>query len=116
MDSRSKIVAAAAAPAGCTVVTGYFDPLLAAHARELGGLKRPLLVAVMPLERELLSQRARAELVAGLRVVDYVVIAEDSDADVLCARLQAGQVVRLEAADARRTRQLMEHVREAQTR
>jgi hypothetical protein len=98
------------------VVTGYFDPLLAAHARELAALPRPLLVAVMPLAGELLSQRARAELVAGLRVVDYVVVAENTNTDALCERLRPARVVRLEAADARRTRQLMQHVREAQTR
>jgi glycerol-3-phosphate cytidylyltransferase-like family protein len=98
------------------VVTGYFDPLLAAHARELAALPRPLLVAVLPRAGELLSQRARAELVAGLRVVDYVVIAENTDADALCERLRPAQIVRLEAADARRTRQLMEHVRNRQTR
>jgi hypothetical protein len=98
------------------VVTGYFDPLLAAHARELAALPRPLLVAVLPRAGELLAQRARAELAAGLRVVDYVVIAEDTDADGLCKRLRASQVVRLEAADADRTRHLMEHVRDAQKR
>ena len=116
MDTRTKILSADDAPAGCTVVTGYFDVLLAEHARELGALPRPLLVVVLPLANEVLSQRARAELAAGLRVVDYVVIADDTNADALCARLRPAQVVRMEAADARRIRQLKEHVRNRQTR
>jgi len=116
MDTRSKIVAAGAAPPGCTVVTGYFDVLLAAHARALAALPRPLLVVVLPLAAEVLTQRARAEMAAGLRVVDYVVIAEDTDADALCERLRPARVVRMEADDALRARQLMEHVRNRQTR
>jgi hypothetical protein len=116
LDSRSKIVTADAAPPGCTVVTGYFDVMLAAHVRELATLPRPLLAVILPLERELLPQRARAELAAGLRIIDYVVIAEDPDADALCERLRAAQIVRLEASHAHLTRQLIEHVHKRQTR
>jgi len=116
MDTRAKILSPDAAPGGCTVVTGYFDVLLAEHVRELKALPRPLLAVVLPLSGELLPQRARAELAAGLRMVDYVVIAGDSDAEALCGRLRPARVVRMEAADARRTRQLIEHVRERQTR
>jgi bifunctional ADP-heptose synthase (sugar kinase/adenylyltransferase) len=106
MDTRSKII----------TVTGYFDVLLAAHARELSVLPRPLLVLVLPLAGELMAQRARAEMAAGLRMVDYVVIADTTDADALCERLRPTQIVRMEAADALRTRQLREHVRNRQTR
>src|SRR5437016_9438194 len=116
MDTRSKIVAAGAAPPGCTVVTGYFDVLLAEHARALSALPRPLLVAVLPLGGELMSQRARAEMAAGLRMVDYVVIADNPDVDALCERLRPARIVRMEADDARRIRQLTEHVRNRQTR
>ena len=78
MDTRSKILNADAAPRACTVVTGAFDVLLAADARELAEIRashpnRPLLVVVLPLPAPLLPQRARAELVAALRMVDYVV-------------------------------------------
>ncbi|HUA86343.1 MAG TPA: hypothetical protein VMB85_20945 [Bryobacteraceae bacterium] len=78
MDTRSKIVGEAEARriAGqATVVRGYFDPLLAWHAERLTEAKREgtaLLVVIAPPENPILAARARAELVAGLRVVDYV--------------------------------------------
>ena len=54
MDTRSKILSLAAAPRGCIVVTGTFDVLLAADARELAEIRAshpgpPLLVVVLPL-------------------------------------------------------------------
>jgi len=57
-------------------VAGYFDPLLAEHARRLNEHVAPgrlLIVEVMNPARPLLAQRARAELVAALAMVDYVV-------------------------------------------
>ena len=95
---------------------GYFDVLLAAHARELAALSRPLLVIVLPREGELLGQRARAELVAGLRMVDYVVISPDATVDPLCDRLRPARIVRMEDVHIRRTRELMQHVRNRQSR
>ena len=117
MDTRTKILTAKTAPHGCTVVTGTFDVLQAEDARELGGIRsnheqRPLLVVVLPLSNPLLPQRARAELVAALRMVDYVVTADD---DALLASLEAAQLVRLEEVHAARKRQLMEHVHRRQT-
>jgi hypothetical protein len=116
LDTRSKIVAGDAVPAGCTVVTGYFEMLAAEDSRELGGLQRPVVAIVLPLEEELLGQRARAEMAAALRVIDYVVIAETARVDALCERLRPARIVAIEAAQALRTRQLMEHVRNRQTR
>ena len=58
-------------------VSGYFDPLLAEHARRLGQMQTPgttLAVIIEDPPRPLLSRRARAELVAALAVVDYVVL------------------------------------------
>ena len=115
MDTRSKIVDAQAVPGGCTVVTGYFDVLRAEHARELGDLPRPLVAVVLPFAAELLGQRARAEMVAALRVIDYVVVAEDADVETWIERLKPSRVVRMEAADERRARQLREHVRNRQS-
>ena len=124
MDTRSKILNAEAAPRACTVVTGAFDVLLAEDARELAGIRashpgQPLLVVVLPLPGPLLPRRARAELVAALRVVDYVVTADDAapDAatDALLAALEPAQLVRLEEAQAVRKRQLMKHVHRRQT-
>ena len=120
MDTRDKILSAEAAPRHCTVVTGAFDVVLAEDARELSEIRagrpdRPLLVLVLPLPGELLPQRARAELVAALRMVDYVVTAHDAAPHALLASLEPAQLVRLEAAHAVRKRQLMEHVHRRQT-
>ncbi len=74
MDTRSKIVDAI--PPGCEVVEGFFDPLLSSHAEQLKGIEKsgPLAVVILEPEEPLLESRARAELVAGLDCVDYVVI------------------------------------------
>ena len=118
MDTRSKILTLAAAvrvPPPVAVVTGTFDILRAEHARALDEIRRrtaarTLLVAVLPADCELLPQRARAEMVAALRVVDYVVAAAARDLDGFLGSLQPAALVRLEADDARRVRQLIEHV------
>ncbi|HLH39972.1 MAG TPA: hypothetical protein VKX39_12550 [Bryobacteraceae bacterium] len=79
MDTRTKIVGAEEAvrlaAAGAVVVSGYFDPLLSEHAERLARVKQgraKLLVAIASPPDPLLPARARAEMVAGLRVVDYV--------------------------------------------
>ena len=120
MDTRSKILTVAAAArlprSTVTLVTGYFDGLRAAHVRDLAALRGPLLIAVLPLADELLPQAARAEMVAALRVVDYVVTANERDLDALIECLAPRELVRLEAADTARIRQLIEHVHGRQTR
>jgi hypothetical protein len=124
MDTRNKIVNPEAAPRACTVVSGTFDVVLAEDARELAEIRarhpgRPLLVVVLPLAAPLLPERARAELVAALRMVDYVVTAPDAAnaaaTDALLAALEPAHLVRLEGAQAERKRQLMEHVHRRQT-
>ena len=79
MDTRTKIIDAAQAArisqSGATVVSGYFDPMTASHAERLMTLKRegaPLLVLVATPADAILPALARAQLVAGLSVVDYV--------------------------------------------
>ena len=123
MDTRTKILTPAAAarlPAPVTVATGLFDVLRAAHVRELRQAREtvpgaPLLAVVLPLENALLGQRARAELAAALRVVDYVVVANHEEAHALIEALQPARLLRLEAADEDRVRQLRDHVRRRQT-
>jgi bifunctional ADP-heptose synthase (sugar kinase/adenylyltransferase) len=118
VDTRNKIIAAEAAEdiarqcraAGkaVTLVTGFFDPLLAAQARRLEQVARTggaLFVAVQDPDRPLLSAQARAELVAGLRVVDYVILGGTVAADA---------VFHEEAADRRRTQELAQHVHDGQ--
>lgn len=107
MDTRTKIVsitdAARIAGSGATVVSGHFDPLLASHAERLAELKQegaPLLVLIAAPENPILPARARAELVAGLAIVDYVAESDEGFA----------QQVRLEQEDEKRLQRLIEHV------
>jgi len=121
MDTRTKIVDASVCRgfARLAVVTGYFDPLLAWHARELARIREragSLAVILLPLAGELLPLRARARLVAALRMVDYVLIAENGDLDRLVAELKPIEIVRLEDDDLRRRGELMDHVRRRQIR
>ncbi len=110
MDTRTKIVstqeALRLAEAGATVVSGYFDPLIASHAQRLEELKdaAPLLVLIATPEDPILPARARAELVASLAAVDHV--AEWSD--------ELHPQIRLEQEDAGRLERLIEHVHQRQ--
>jgi bifunctional ADP-heptose synthase (sugar kinase/adenylyltransferase) len=69
-------------------ISGHFDPLLAEHVRRLGQAREPgrlLVVKVTNPAQPLLAQRARAELVAALALVDFVVLGDgeaNTDADV----------------------------------
>ena len=64
---------------------------------------RSLLAVVLPAEPELLPRRARAELLAALRVVDYVTIAEPAD-------LHSFEVIHLENQDRTRTAELIRKI------
>jgi len=87
------------------LVTGYFDVLRAEHVRALNDLRAATLVTVvLPREDALLSQRARAELVAGLRAVDYVLMSE--------VAIAGARLVNFEEDDRRRERELREQVRQ----
>ena len=118
MDTRTKILTVAAAlelRPPVALVTGHFDVLRTGDARELARVRHhPLLVVVLPLFNEILTRRARAELVAALRVVDYVVTASYDDLDRLVERLKPVEYVRMEGEHAQRSalwpRQLIEHV------
>jgi bifunctional ADP-heptose synthase (sugar kinase/adenylyltransferase) len=123
MDTRNKIISPERAAEVARelrangrqikVVTGYFDVLLAAHVRRLAEITRgkPTLLAIVvdPAEA-LLPARARAELVAALGMVDYVVPAGEQAAQALLNQFHAGEVVREESADLLRSRRLKEHV------
>ena len=69
-------------------VSGHFDPLLAEHVQRLSEARRPglwLVVEVTNPAQPLLAQRARAELVAALSTVDFVVLGDGKsgfDADI----------------------------------
>jgi bifunctional ADP-heptose synthase (sugar kinase/adenylyltransferase) len=71
-----------------TRVSGHFDPLLTEHVGRLAAAREPgrlLVVEVTHPARPLLTQRARAELVAALSIVDFVVLGDGQtsvDADI----------------------------------
>jgi bifunctional ADP-heptose synthase (sugar kinase/adenylyltransferase) len=125
VDTRTKILtpalAAALDPARpLLLVTGHFDILRAELVRELSEARRragaqTLIAVVQPMAGELAPVASRAEMAAALRVVDYVLIAGNEDLNNLAASLQPIEIVRLEEADARRTRQLIEHVQRRQS-
>jgi bifunctional ADP-heptose synthase (sugar kinase/adenylyltransferase) len=111
VDTRTKIVSTQEAlrltERGATVVSGYFDPLISAHTARLAEVKQegaPLLVLIASPEDPILPARARAELVAGLRCVDYVTEALDGLAPS----------VHLESEHDARLEQLIEHVQARQ--
>jgi glycerol-3-phosphate cytidylyltransferase-like family protein len=124
VDTRNKILTPAAAlalsPARPLVaVKGYFDILRAAHAREIDAIRRrtgaaTLLAIVLPRDHSLLALAARAELVAALRMVDYVLPGDCKDWNRLVSSLRPEETVSLEDADVRRVRQLIEHVHRRQ--
>jgi hypothetical protein len=123
MNTREKIVAPSALEGRrVTLVSAYFDPLLDWHAERLAALRPTdeiLAALVLPLDGELLPQRARAELAAALRVIDYVLIAPGPDpnlAEDLIRALNPAQVFRLAEEDLRRRAELIAHVRSRQTR
>ncbi|HEV2448703.1 MAG TPA: hypothetical protein VGS58_22375 [Candidatus Sulfopaludibacter sp.] len=120
MDTRTKIVSCADLRGlvfgEVALVTGYFDILRASHIRALREIRAGRLVAaVRPCAHSVLPLGARAELVAALRMVDYVVIADDRELDTLVSELRPARIVHLEDADRERTRELKRHVHERQS-
>ncbi len=115
--ARQKVVDSCGSWGRVTLVTGYFDPLLEWHAARLAELRQgaeTLVVMVLPLEKALLGAADRAELVAALRVIDYVLIAPGADPNALAAfvrALQPAQVFHLQEEDLRRRGELIAHVR-----
>jgi bifunctional ADP-heptose synthase (sugar kinase/adenylyltransferase) len=123
LDTRTKILTQTEAVATARrlrqegtpvkLATGWFDPVLAGHARRLEALKKdsaPLMVIVADPPRPILPARARAELVAALRVVDYVVLPEKGRLERLLTQLEAFEIARGEVADGELTRDLIRHV------
>jgi hypothetical protein len=87
MDTREKILPVEKAReltaiGDWVLLVGAFDPLTATQARRIAALKQSdkrLLAVVQPADEELLPTEARAILVAALREVDAVVIADSAD-------------------------------------
>lgn len=103
------------------LVTGFFDVLLAGHVRDLRCVRErapaaALFVALLPPQDPVLSPRARAEMVAALEMVDYVVSSEDGRIESLVDAFPAGSIVHLEPDHERRMRELIDHVHGRQSR
>jgi len=86
VDTRTKIIPLEKARqlSGTVWLSGHFDPLLAEHARNLRHRAAPgqtLVIEITNPENPLLPQRARAELVAALESVDYVVLGNGANSD-----------------------------------
>ena len=121
MDTRIKILNGPQILVGepLALATGYFDVLRAEHVRDLAAAHRRapharLLVVVLRGPEPLLPLAARAEMVAAIRMVDYVLTADAKDVDRLIKTLHPPLVLRLESDDLRRVARLKEHVRHLQ--
>ena len=99
-----------------TIVTGHFDPLLAAHVKRLAEIAAgtgPVVVIITNPERPLLPARARAELVAALEVVEFVTMAS-SATELFLDSFPTDSLIREETADAGRAADFATHVRNRQ--
>ncbi len=128
MDTREKIVCSDKAldlakrlrsdGKKLTVFVGHFDPVLAGHARRLAAVvenSTATIAVVADPPHPILSARARAELVAALAAVDYVVLPGEMPVVELVIRLEASRVVHGEAEDVELTRELIQHVQSRKT-
>src|SRR5438552_1583427 len=105
VDTREKIVdlsgatAIAASPRSRGVrwklVSGYFDVLTPGHVRALISAAdgAPLMAIILDRPDSLLPSRARAELAASLRMVDYVLLLEKANIEQAIKALQPDQVI-----------------------
>ncbi|MBI3279494.1 MAG: adenylyltransferase/cytidyltransferase family protein [Acidobacteria bacterium] len=97
-------------------MVGYFDPLHAAHVRRLSELRRngeTLVAVVADPPAPVLPLRARAELVAGLSAVDYVLPA-GADALGVAERLGRGEIIDETGSDEQRRDELIRQVKRRQ--
>ncbi len=100
-----------------SVVIGFFDPLTLAQAERLSSIAgggRRLAVIVIPDNRALLSSHARATLIAALREVDAVTIAEPEQLDRICSELPNVRVHYDAEAERLRSAEFVEFVRQRQ--
>lgn len=94
-------------------VTGHFDPVHAAHVRRLGTLSQeglPIVAIITDPVHPISPQRARAEVVAGLHAVAYVVTTDHEPLAAVLRQLEPADLVDESSADETRTRDLIAHV------
>ncbi len=101
MDTREKIIAVQNLPELLSsnewiVAPETFDPLTTVQAVRIAKLRQPgaqLLAVILPSAEPLLSAEARACLVAALRDVDYVAVAQDASWRALIPRSSTVKIV-----------------------
>ncbi len=121
LDTRTKIVSfdqavrAIREHPGWVAVTGYFDPLTAEHARRLKEIRAEhsgIAVFLSDPDDPILPARTRAQLLAALAMVDYVVLPQER-ASSGSSLLDSGlPIVREEQADEARFKKLVRRVHE----
>lgn len=122
MDTREKIVEFERLPSVLSrgewsAVTGFFDPLTLVQAERLSSIARygrRVAVIVVPGTAALLSTHARATLIAALRDVDTVTIAEPEQVQTLGSRLPNVHVHQDHEAERLRSAEFVEFVRSRQ--
>jgi hypothetical protein len=95
------------------VVAGLFDPLSAVQARRLAALAnngRKLMAVVLDGDNTLLTAEARAGLIAGLRSVAAVVIANSDDWRNLVAQNSRAQLIEDPEGERARTEEFVQFV------
>lgn len=109
MDTRTKIVDSGYRDLSGAFVTGIFDPVTVDHARRLREIHRQygrVIVLLSDPPDPILDARARAELLAALDAVDFVVLPVGQSFTP-----QPGQVPFDErAADQTRFQRLVDHI------
>ena len=93
-------------------LVGYFDPMHAAHVRRLGEISREgdrLAVIVAEPPDPILPLRARAELVAGLGAVCFVIEA-GNDVDGVLQQLAPRTIIDDREGDRRRSQSLAQRI------
>jgi hypothetical protein len=111
MDTRKKIVTVDEITGeGWVGIAGLFDPLTVEQAERIAALvsrvpDRKLLAVITPASGTLLSAEARAALVAGLREVRAVVIAEPDT-----VRARGIEINEDQEGEARRSSEFVEFV------
>jgi len=118
LNTRDKILTTqqaieCAKTVSANVVIGRFDVLRASTVARLAALARPdtrLFAIVLDDPSALLPLRARAELAAALRVIDYVIPLESDPADLISA-MAPGEVFDEASAQVQATNEMIDQVR-----
>ncbi len=118
MDTREKIVPFESLPAllsrgQWSAVTGFFDPLTLAQAERLAAIAnhgKRIAAIVNPDTGTLLTSDARAILIAGLREVDVVAIADPEQLAKLCSALPGVRVHDDEEAERTRSAEFIDFI------